>query len=306
MDAEGSPSARAELRFAVARRLGLDPRSLLEDAGEPRFLWREEARFKHLTTEDDTERAGIASFGRAVAIAIAAAAPSTAVGLVGHTAHELRETLLAQGRPFVALQDLVALSWSAGIPVVHLRVFPWPQKRMAAMTIRVGHRTCILMAKDALYPAWVAFYLAHELAHVALAHLENDEAVVDLEREHFGSDEPDDEEVRADTWALELLTGRSRPIVDSLDGAKSARELARVARSAGPALGIEPGTLALLFGYTTNEWAIVNAALRRIYSQPAPVWRAINAYAQRELPLDDASPDTAEFIRHVLALNDLG
>src|SRR4051794_15887231 len=37
-DAEASPSARAELRFGIARRLGLDPRSLLGEQDEPRFL----------------------------------------------------------------------------------------------------------------------------------------------------------------------------------------------------------------------------------------------------------------------------
>ena len=40
-DAESSASARAELRFGVARRLGLDPHSLLEDRDAPRFLWRD-------------------------------------------------------------------------------------------------------------------------------------------------------------------------------------------------------------------------------------------------------------------------
>jgi hypothetical protein len=217
----------------------------------------------------------------------------------------LRQTLLARGRPFVALQDLVALSWSLGAPVVHLRVFPWPQKRMAAMTVRVGESSFILMAKDAVYPAWIAFYLAHELAHVALAHLQDDEAVVDLDREGIDSDESDDEELAADTWALELLTGRARPVVDSLDGTRSARELARVALSVGPELGIEPGTLALLFGYTTNEWAVANGSLKGIYRTPSPVWRAINGYARQELQLEGAPPDTVEFISQVLELDDL-
>lgn len=41
-----SRSARVELRFALARNLGLSPKSLLGDRVE--FVWKDEARFKHL------------------------------------------------------------------------------------------------------------------------------------------------------------------------------------------------------------------------------------------------------------------
>src|SRR5437588_12250307 len=41
-EAEASASARVELRFSVARKLGLDPRSLLEDPSQPRFVWHDE------------------------------------------------------------------------------------------------------------------------------------------------------------------------------------------------------------------------------------------------------------------------
>src|SRR6266542_5650566 len=62
-DAEQSPSAQAELRFGVARRLGLDPRSLFDDERQPpRFRWRDEARFKHLSGERPEELAGIVSY----------------------------------------------------------------------------------------------------------------------------------------------------------------------------------------------------------------------------------------------------
>src|SRR5580693_3598227 len=114
-DAEASLSARAELRFGVARRLGLDPGSLLAD-DEPRFLWREEARFKHLASEDDVEQAGIASFGRAVAIALASAVGPSRFDLAGQGASDLRARLLGPERPYVTLDSLVALSWSVGIP----------------------------------------------------------------------------------------------------------------------------------------------------------------------------------------------
>jgi hypothetical protein len=304
-DAEASASARAELRFGVARRLGLDPGSLLDDADAPKFLWRSEARFKGLTSEDALEQAGIASFGRAVAAAVASATAEQPINVVGHSALDLRRRLLASGRPYVSLADLVALSWGVGVPLVHLRIYPWPQKRMAAMTVRVETRSCILLGKDAVYPAWIAFFVAHELGHIALAHLQPNEALVDLDRDTTASPLNDAEEAAADTWALELLTGQPDLRVVSADGSRSAAELARVVRTTGPELGIEPGTLALLFAHSTGSWATANAALRQIYAQPAPVWHAINRYARRELHLEDMPEDAAYFLTDVLALNEL-
>ncbi len=273
---------------------------MLDDADEPRFLWREEARFKHLSTEDEVERAGIASFGRAVATALVDAALPAPTDLAGIAASDLRVRLLSTGRSFIGLDGLVALCWGVGIPVVHLRVFPWPQKRMAAMTVRIGHRSFILLGKDAMYPAWIAFYLAHELGHIALAHVAVDRALVDLDPGDPGAQ--DEEEDAADAWALELLTGRPQPTVLSKDGSSSASELARVTLSAGPELGIEPGTLALCFGYSSGDWATANGSLKFIYGKATPVWRAINAYALDQLHLDAASTDAVEFVTDVLGL----
>lgn len=269
-------------------------------------MWREEARFKHLASEDETEQAGIASFGRAVATALAPTMAPPEFHLPGRSARELREGVLATGRKYVGLDNLVALSWSAGVAVVHLRVFPWPKKRMAAMTVGLGDRSVVLLAKDAVYPAWIAFYLAHELAHIALGHVEDGRAVVDLDDTAREFESADDEERAADEWALGLLTGRSSPKVVSIDGAATAAELARVARSSAGELGIEPGTLALCFGYSTGEWAVANGALQRIYAAAAPVWERINSFARTQLSLDETTPDAADFLGAVLELGAVG
>jgi hypothetical protein len=57
--ADESKSARTELRFGVARRLGIDPSSLIQEDGQPRFLWSSQARFKNLAGETSLEREGI-------------------------------------------------------------------------------------------------------------------------------------------------------------------------------------------------------------------------------------------------------
>lgn len=304
-DAEGSPSARAELRFGVARRLGLDPRSLLHDGEEPRFLWREEARFKHLSGESELERAGITSFGRAIAAILLAASSSPEQELVGVTAPELRDSVLAAGQPYVAVSDLLALSWALAVPVVHLRVFPWPQKRMAAMTVNVGGRSAVLLGKDASYPAPVAFYLAHELGHIALGHVAADRQIVDLEDETPASDAEDQEERDADAYALELLTGDPAPIVLPIGpGWAHGRALAKAALDAAEELRIEPGTLALCFGHSTGDWQTANAALVHVYSEARPVWGYVNTIASKQLESADLSLEAREFLDAVLGTTD--
>jgi hypothetical protein len=302
-DAGESRSALGELRFSLARRLGLDPRSLLEDAEAPAFIWRREARFKHLSGEDELEQAGITSFGRAVSALLASAAPAAEFELTGRSAAELRKLVLAR-RPFVGLADLLALAWSAGIPVAHLRIFPWERKRMAAMAVRVSDRaSAVLLGRDASYPPQPAFYLAHELAHLALGHVGADEQIVDLDSEANPSLDldGDEEEQAADAFALELLTGNPRPVVlAERPGWASPSELARTSREAAGELRIEPGTLVMSYGFSTGDWQLAFAALDRVYGEKKPIWREVNGVARTYLDLDGLAADSADFLDSVL------
>jgi len=300
--AEDSASAQAELRFGISRRLGLDPRSLLGADDEPRFLWGdEEVRFKHLSNQTEIERSGISAFGRAVAATVLAATPHDAeVGPL--QAPVLREAILASGRPYVDLSSLLALCWGIGIAVIHLRVFPWPQKRMSAMTVRVGDRWAVLLARDAEYPAPIAFYLAHELGHIGLGHLNAGETIVDFEREDESLRVEDAEESAADRFALDLLTGRPDLEVRAAEASAAASPsgLANVALQEAEQLQIEPGTLALCFGFSTEDWRTANGALKAIYRQAAPVWEQVNRVAMSQLSLEEVPADSAHFLHGVL------
>jgi hypothetical protein len=174
-EADASPSGRAELRFALARRLGLEPKPLLGERVE--FVWNDEARFKHLSAEDDVQRAALASFGMSVGRLLLRATPGDATRAVG--AEDLRDAMLRASN-FVDLHSLIGTCWALGVPVIHLRVFPLEAKSMHAMVVAMDGRHAILLGRDASYPAPVAFTLAHELGHVMLGHLAGAPALVDL------------------------------------------------------------------------------------------------------------------------------
>ncbi len=221
-DAFASQSAKAELRFAIARKLGLSPKSLVHD--EVEFVWKDEARFKHLLNETDDQKSALTSFGISVCRILVRSLTSEPVpGSIG--ALELRNSIL-QSKPFIDLQALLATCWAIGVPVIHLRVFPLETKRMHAMAVKVAGRHAILLGRDAHYPAPVAFTLAHEIGHVMLGHITSSSAIIDV-GDPLGPSQGDVEEDEADRYALELLLGTSRPDIQTNTPRFNSTELAQ-------------------------------------------------------------------------------
>jgi hypothetical protein len=299
-EAESSPSARAELRFSIARNLGLDPHWLLSEKATPRFVWRNSARFKHLTGESEIQQSVISSFGVAIGRIILGGI-RTQDKLDKLDPLELRETVL-KNRPFIEIADLLSICWSFSIPVIHLRLFPFLQKRMTAMTVRIGSQYVILLAKDFDYPPFDSFYLAHELGHIMLGHLKENDIIVDLENEVFSLSVSDSEEIEADAYALSVLTGQPDPIILSNLQSVTGRGLAEAALKVSSQLKIEPGSLALCFGYSTGNWESANAAMRSIYTTKKPVWKEVNNLALHELSLDEIPDDSRDYLRSVLGM----
>lgn len=295
-DASKSVSGRTELRFALARRLGLDAEPLLGERVE--FIWNDEARFKHLSKEGKQERAVLASYGTAIGRLLLRATPNKQVPQVNGAA-ELRAAILV-GSQYVDLQSLIAVCWALGIPVIHLRVFPLEAKSMHAMVVSLNGRYAILLGRDAVYPAPVAFTLAHEIGHVLLRHLDGASALVDLEDPATATDGDADERA-ADEFALALLTGSAAPNIETDVDRFNAPTLAGAVLQAGPEYRVEPGTLALCLAYRKEVWATANAALRFIYAESKPVWREVNAIADLEIRWEDLSDESAHYLRNVMA-----
>lgn len=292
-------SGRTELRLALARRLGLSPRALLGERVS--FVWSDEARFKHLSVEDMQHRAALASYGTSVGRSlIRAVAP--AADLTGVSATELRNAIL-RDRPLVDLPGLLYACWAVGVPVAFLRIFPLRTKSMHAMVVAADGRHAVLLGRDASYPAPVAFTLAHEIGHIALGHLNDAVAIVDMEDPAIAGD-LDDQEREADRYALELLTGSPEPEFQ-LDGTRfNAPGLAKAVSAASSERRIEPGTLALCLAHRTGVWPVAMSALNFIYGRAEPVWPRINTLADKQLDWSAVGDDATEWIRTVLGIRD--
>ncbi|MCQ9156355.1 ImmA/IrrE family metallo-endopeptidase [Acidomonas methanolica] len=289
-------SGRAELRFALARRLGVSPRGLLGERVE--FVWNDEAKFKNLSAEDEAHQAALTSFGMTIGRLLVRATPRNG-SLDGLDAFVIREAILA-GQQYVDLGGLLALCWSVGIPVIHLRVFPLEAKSMHAMVVKVDERYAILLGRDARYPAPIAFTLAHELGHIILNHLIGAPALVDL-KDPATVTHPDDQEKEADTFALSLLTGQPDPYITASTTDFNAPTLAAAVLRVGPQQGIDPAMLALCLAHRTGAWPQAMSALKFIYQrQGGPIWRDINAQAISQLEWGEIGQDSAEYLREVM------
>lgn len=298
-EAETSASALAELRFSVARKLGLRPRSLF-DEGDPVFIWRDQARFKGLAVRTAQEQAAITSFGISVArlLLVSSPPPRPQITLPGIDPMALRQAVLSAGR-LVSLGPLIGLAWGLGIPVAYLRVFPMPAKRMTAMAIRLEDRYAILIGRSAASESPVAFYVAHELGHIASDHLAQGSALVDL-GELARRPGSDIEEQDADRFAMTVLTGAPDLHLAPDRPAQNAATLANAVVTAGRAQSIDPGILAMCYGREHNSWAIAQAALRLISTNTEPVWAQVNRFAAQQLDLDRLTSDNAAFLKSVL------
>lgn len=298
--ADASQSARTELQFSLARKLGLDPRSLVRDEDEPTFVWSDRTKYKRLKAETDFEQGAIASFGTNVARALLSATRDDRREIPA--APVLREAILRRSQ-FVGLPDILGVCAAFGIPVGYLRVFPLSAKRMSAMSVQAEGKHAILLGQEATYPAPVAFYIAHELGHIALGHLADQSALVDVGDPLRQTEADDEEEKAADRWALELLTGSPEPHIGTRAKSFIARQLAEVALASAPELRIEPGTIALCFGYDTGRWNKAYAALRHIYRK-SPVWSDVNRLLERQVQWEQLTDEMAQFLRLIFEIPD--
>ncbi|WP_175656962.1 ImmA/IrrE family metallo-endopeptidase [Burkholderia ambifaria] len=294
--ADASPSAQAELRFSLARNLGLDPLTVLDDQA-PQFIWDDSAKYKSFKGDDQRDKPAITAFGKSLVRMLVKSVEQT-VSLQGVSASELRNSIL-KANDYVGLVELLATLWGVGIPVLHLRVYPLAAKRMSAMVTSFKDRFGILLAKDSSYPASIAFYLAHEIGHIACGHVEAGSALLDIEDDAI-SEETDAEEIEADRYALELLTGDPDFEVSKQGKGYNARELANQALSLGPRKQIEPGMLALCYGYATGEWAVAQNAMKHIYAHAIPAWEVVNGIASQQMAWQNLSDENANFVKAVM------
>lgn len=294
-EAESSPAAVAELRYTLARRLGLAPQSLFD--GSPVFLWQDDAKFKRLSV-DGADKEALTSFGVTLGRIVVAAAPPPDKWLPDDPL-QLRAAILDAGG-LVNLKSLLALSWAFGIPVIQPGLLPTAKKGMHAMSVRIGERFAIVIGQSYSFRSRLAYVLAHEMGHCLLGHLSGADALVEMSEPKVGAPANGDaEEIAADQFALTLLTGSPTPVVEASIADYTATQLAHAADARAADARVEPGVLALCLAHATGRWRQTSGALK-ILEGRVDLASLLNNFAWRQLNLDAISHDSAVYLGKVL------
>lgn len=206
-EVEQSPSAAQQAKLYIARALSLRIRPFCETPPRVEFDLPSEKKFKRSakTTENDVELA-VALALSASRIALSGIEPSSVAP--PPSASAIRNYILSQGNNWVGLDQLLDYCWRCGIPVIHLAT-DLLGKKMDGIAMSINGRPSIVLSNKRA-SGFLLFHLAHELGHIALGHLASNGAIVDDEIKKFDNDAGrDQQEIEADRFAVELLTGNA-------------------------------------------------------------------------------------------------
>ena len=287
-----SPSARAMASMLLARRLNLDPTTLLDDEVPVGFLHTGVSKFKHMRLAEGARRDALVGFATGVSRIVLSMAEAVPDHEVPADPLTLRRALI-HGRPYVSFGDVITACWSLGVPVLHLRVFPAQTKGVTAIAVKLGGRHAILVARESGVDAQYMFHVAHELGHIALGHLGDGGAIVDADP-NDSANNPDElvddaEERSADAYAQTLLTGTPSFEVFGAEESRgrqrfgTARELATRAQQLSGELEVDPGHLVMVFGHSTGDWELAFAAARLLPQQPDRPGTLVNRVMWQQL-----------------------
>lgn len=263
-DTEHHADAVVELKLRLARVLGLKLDALLDrDAVE--FELPSRVRFKRAKSQAEASRLNpFVAYAASLAKTIAAATSELPLRPIPRKPESIRKAIFQahETLKWLSLEALLDFCWDRGIAVIHIGNPPFLTKGFDGLSLIAGGRPVIMLARADRFPAWQVFILAHELAHIALGHVGEDEVILDeaiVEGNGPPSaDEP--EEVAADSYGLTLLGGETSDVLDP-GSFSTAADFADAAVLKGRQTKADPGHLILRSAYTTQDWARSRAAL---------------------------------------------
>jgi Zn-dependent peptidase ImmA (M78 family) len=250
---------RALAEAYIAKQLGFSAEDLRQRDRELEKPSMAEVRFKRYKNEvDEKVHPTVIVALRAAQIVVQSLSSEVPKFQGSSDALEIRNSILRQSE-YVDLDSLLEYCWQAGIVVLQLANKPSGSKGFDGLAASVEGRPVIILASGRDSAPWLAFYLAHEVGHIMLEHVQPGEgALIDKSLESLAGQ--DDQERQANRFALEVLAGHATPTLRNLR--VRAEQLAVIAAGRARDLGIDPGVYALIYASSNNRWAAAQKALR--------------------------------------------
>lgn len=298
-DVLSDDAASSEIAAILAKRLGLRPSPLFADTPQVEQLRRRDTKYKRSIPNKSRNFTAATSVAVAVAESVAAACPVPFIPFDG-TASQMRAFVLetVPGN-WLGLRNLLAACWGNGVPVIYLSEIGNGVAKMDGMVVQTKDRPVIILSKASELWAWQLFILAHEVAHVALGHVDPDEILIDEElgKTSYAMEDSDPDERAADTFAIELLNGRPDATYRVSEKNVSGPSLADAAFKYGKAHQIDPGHIALNFAHKSRAWPIGINAAKMLQGHNPPASHVINEIMWGRINTQMLPLDTVDFIR---------
>jgi len=195
------------------------------------------------------------------AAAIAAQGMGGAPVELPKTGSQIRRQILQGDAKWVSLDNLADYCWCRGIPVLHVSEYPRGTHKPDALAERIENRPIVVITRKQKHSAWLLFDLAHELGHVVCGHVKDDGAIVD---EKIDSESSDHEEVKANRFAVELLTGSAETQYQPTGKWLDAEQLAAAARDRAEKDHVDPGHIALNYARGQKFFPVGVGALNKL------------------------------------------
>jgi len=291
-----NPAGYAQGLLLLARHLGLDLSSLQDETAPVRL--REFGSCKYKKREDVSEdELAMCRMMVIRAAQLADEAMDRASRIAPGNPAEIRQAILDTGARWVGLPELLDYCWSISIPVLHLDYFPKNARRPDGFAARVNGRPVIILCVRKKQPAWQLFILAHELGHIACNHIVGDGALLD---DRVDQESSDVEEMEANSFAIELLTGSPPRRFRASGRWPNAQELAKEAQQIGRLQMIDPGHVILNYAHNMGAdfFAVASAALARL-EPDADATQIIRAALADRLDWSRLPEDSSEFLMRV-------
>ncbi|WP_180144847.1 ImmA/IrrE family metallo-endopeptidase [Acinetobacter sp. YH12052] len=250
-----TPAGLQEASLILSKYLSIRYSSLIGDA-DPTFIVPKH-KFKHASNVEEKDLTKAVALSCLAARLTLEAYENECANLVNISAKSIRKTLLARNVPWIDFKTLLDYCWEIGIPVIFVENLPSP--KMQGLALQLQGRPVIILTSTRKH-GYLVFHLAHELGHIILGHVTDDDWVVD---EKITESDCDNQELEANKFALELITGRSDAAYRS-ESRLYPNTLAASALQVGRANKIDPMHIVLNYGFTINNMGLATAACKTL------------------------------------------
>ena len=190
----------------------------------------------------------------------------------------------------ITLDAMLGDLWARGIPVIPLEMIPPPSFQAAACI--AGDRPVILIGQKNDEPGRIAFWVAHEVGHIARGDCDSGHLILDGQEEIL---DESDIEANADKYSRQVLVGENRvPEIDNGDFREIAKESARLATCTG----IGAGMIIAAWASRTGDYPKAQMALKALYLATG-ARKALSRHFTKNVDLEGAPETDRDLLRCV-------